>query len=207
MYKVILIGLALAMSSLSSLATDEPKHSVVTKVGDFEIRQYQAMIVAEVSVEGSMGDASSKGFRPLAGFIFGDNQPEQEIAMTAPVTRTKSVKIEMTAPVTRVENAEGGEGSWTVAFVMPDSWTMETLPKPINKDISLREVPERLVASIQFSGRGNEKAHRKNQVKLEQWISDQGYEIIGQPQYAGYDAPWVPWPFRRNEVMIDVRMR
>ncbi|MFT5573675.1 MAG: hypothetical protein ACI9FR_002610 [Cryomorphaceae bacterium] len=207
MHRYILIGLFLAMSSFSIAATDEPKHSVVSKEGDFEIRRYQSMIIAEVVVNGDMGNASSKGFRPLAGFIFGDNQAVKEIEMTAPVTRAQSTKIEMTAPVTRVENTERNDGSWTVAFVMPESWTMETLPKPNNKDISIREVPERLVASIQFSGRGNEKAHRKNQTKLEQWIKDQGYQIAGQIQYAGYDAPWVPWPLRRNEVMIEVAMK
>jgi hypothetical protein len=207
MHRIILIGLFLAMISFPSAAADEPKHSIVTKEGDFEIRRYQPMIVAEVLVSGDMGNASSKGFRSLAGFIFGDNQPAQGIEMTAPVTRTESTKIEMTAPVTRVENPKGEDGSWTVAFVMPNSWTMETLPKPNNKDISIRQTPERLVASIQFSGRGNEKAHRKNQIKLEQWIKDKGYRISGQIQYAGYDAPWVLWPLRRNEVMIDVEMK
>jgi hypothetical protein len=207
MHKYILIGLFLAMSSLSTAATDEPKYSVVIKQGDFEIRRYQPMIVAEVVVNGDMSKASSKGFRSLAGFIFGDNQAAKEIEMTAPVTRAESTKIEMTAPVTRVENTERNDGSWTVAFVMPDIWTMQTLPKPNNKDIKLREVAERLVASVRFSGRGNEKAHRKNQIKLEQWITDQNYQIAGQTQYAGYDAPWVPWPFRRNEVMIDVVMK
>ena len=38
-------------------------------------------------------------------------------------------------------------------------------------------------------------------------VSEQGYEAIGAPRYAGYDAPYVPGPFRRNEVMIPIAPR
>ena len=81
---------------------------------------------------------------------------------------------------------------------------METLPEPNNPDVKIREVPGELIATIRFSGRGNEAAHKKKQALLDAWIIEQGYTAIAQARYAGYDAPWVPWPFRRNEVMIPV---
>ncbi|RBP49906.1 SOUL family heme-binding protein [Arenicella xantha] len=186
---------------LSVLAVDEPPHTVVLKDHKFELRQYRAMLIAEVTVTGDMRRAGNSGFKPLADYIFGNNTSAEKMQMTAPVTRTESTKIAMTAPVTRVEN---DDKSWTVAFVMPVKWTKETLPQPNNPDISIREVPAELIASIRFSGRGSEVSHKKKQLELEQWIDQQGYVVAGEPRYAGYDAPWVLWPLRRNEVMIPV---
>ncbi len=197
----IIMASILLILPFSALAVDEPPYELVLQDDDYELRQYQSTLVAEVTVSGDMRRAGSNGFRPLADFIFGNNKPAEKIEMTAPVTRKKTTKIEMTAPVTRVENEDK---SWTVAFVMPEKWTKENLPQPNNPDITIREVPAELIATIKFSGRGSEASHIKKQVLLEQWITQQGYEMAGEPRYAGYDAPWVLWPFRRNEVMIPV---
>lgn len=194
-----LVAIAL---SLSAKATEEPPHQTLVKEGKFELRQYEPTLVAEVEITGDMRRAGNSGFRPLADFIFGNNTARSKIEMTAPVTRVKSEKIEMTAPVTRTMT---DSDAWTVAFVMPSEWTMETLPVPTNPDITIREVPGELMATIQFSGIGREQTFETKQIALETWIADQGFEIIGPPRYAGYDAPWVPGPFRRNEVMIPVQ--
>ena len=82
---------------------------------------------------------------------------------------------------------------------------METLPAPNNPDVRLREVPSELVAAISFSGNGQEQTQKAKQKDLESWIAANGYVATGSPRYAGYDAPWVPGPFRRNEVMIPVK--
>ncbi len=197
----LLAAITFGLIPMSANATEEPAHSVIVQDGKFEIRQYDPVIVAEVEITGDMRRAGNSGFRPLADFIFGNNTNRDEIAMTAPVTRVKSTKIEMTAPVTRVQT---DEDIWTVAFVMPAEWTMETLPRPNNPDVTLREVPGELVATVKFSGAGREATHNQKQAELEAWIEVQGYEAIGLPRYAGYDAPWKPAPFRRNEVMIPV---
>ena len=195
------VSLLISLLPCIANAVNEPTHTVLLKEDKFEVRQYQSMILAEVTVTGDMRDAGSSGFRPLADFIFGNNQLATKVEMTAPVTRTESTKIAMTAPVTRIENENK---SWTVSFVMPEKWTMETLPKPNNPEINIRQVPGEMVAILEFSGRGSEATHKAKRIELEQWIVEQGYAAISEPRYAGYDAPWVPWPFRRNEVMISV---
>ncbi|MEL7030738.1 MAG: heme-binding protein [Pseudomonadota bacterium] len=200
--RFILLTLVAIALSLSAKATEEPPHQTLVKEGKFELRQYEPTLVAEVEITGDMRRAGNSGFRPLADFIFGNNTARSKIEMTAPVTRVKSEKIEMTAPVTRTMT---DSDAWTVAFVMPSEWTMETLPVPTNPDITIREVPGELMATIQFSGIGREQTFETKQIALETWIADQGFEIIGPPRYAGYDAPWVPGPFRRNEVMIPVQ--
>ncbi|MEM9669469.1 MAG: heme-binding protein [Pseudomonadota bacterium] len=192
-----------AASPVIASATEEPTHTVIIDDGEFQLREYKSAIVAEIEVTGNMRQAGNAGFRPLAGYIFGDNTARSDIEMNMPVTRTEaSQKIEMTAPVTRVEN---GDDAWTVTFFMPSEWSMETLPEPNNPDIIFREVPGEMLATIRFSGRGSEKTHRKKQVELETWISKQGYQSVGAPRYAGYNAPFVPDPLRRNEVMIPVK--
>ncbi|MEL7041199.1 MAG: heme-binding protein [Pseudomonadota bacterium] len=197
---LLLAALVWIAQPFVAMAVEEPPHQTLVKDGKFEIRQYAPTIVAEVDVTGDMRRAGNSGFRPLADFIFGNNTARSKIEMTAPVTRVKSQKIEMTAPVTRTLN----DDVWTVAFTMPEDWTMQTLPVPNNPDIKIREVPGELIATVRFSGAGRERTFEAKQTDLEAWIAVQGYTIIGPARYAGYNAPFVPGPFRRNEVMIPV---
>lgn len=96
------------------MATEEPAFSVVVQEGAFEVRDYPALVAAEVSVAGGRDEASNAGFRLLAGYIFGGNTRRQSIAMTAPVVqeRATSGTIAMTAPVTQ----SGSDGAWVVRF-------------------------------------------------------------------------------------------
>ncbi len=55
------------------MATEEPKYELIEKSGDYELRQYHPMLIAEVLVDGNMDQASSKGFRLIADYIFGNN--------------------------------------------------------------------------------------------------------------------------------------
>nr|WP_321441793.1 heme-binding protein [uncultured Hyphomonas sp.] len=206
MRKLFAAGAAIAAAIFNPTAANaaqEPPHEVIASDGKIEVRQYKPQILAEVTVTGDMRRAGNSGFRPLADFIFGNNTAKQSIEMTAPVTRTPaSRKIEMTAPVMRTETAGG---DWVVAFVMPEEWTMETLPVPNNPDITIREVPGEMIAAIRFNGAGRESAHKKKQAELEAWLGTHDYVATGSARYAGYSAPWVPAPFKRNEVMIPVR--
>lgn len=191
-----------ATPTMSAEDTQEPAHDIIVAEGAFEIRAYKPMIVAEVVVTGDMQRAGSSGFRPLADYIFGNNTAKSEIAMTAPVTRTPaSQEIAMTAPVMRTP-AEAD--SWTVAFVMPEEWTMETLPIPNNPNVKLREKSGETIATIRFDGRGQAKTYASKQADLEAWIMAQGYIATAPARFAGYSAPWVPAPLKRHEVMIPV---
>ena len=105
---------------------EQPDYKVEKQDGSIEIRSYGPMIAAEAVVQGERKFAINEGFRLIAGYIFGKNEPQAKIAMTAPVEQQKSQKIAMTAPVTQ----QGEENSWTVRFIMPKSWTMQTLPAP-----------------------------------------------------------------------------
>ena len=105
--KLFLGFAALSVFMGGAMANEEPRYEVIKKEEDFEVRRYQPMIIAEVLVTGTLSEASNKGFRQIADFIFGNNEDpvkkqSEKIAMTAPVTMEAdtSSKIAMTAPVT-----------------------------------------------------------------------------------------------------------
>ncbi|WP_417479657.1 SOUL family heme-binding protein [Maricaulis maris] len=205
-FLVAVIGLASTISSPSG-AADEPPHEVVFRDGAIEYRDYAPQIAASVEVDGSMARAGNAGFRPLAGYIFGGNTVRSgagsaEIAMTTPVTQARSREIAMTTPVTQ---SNSGDGRWQVSFIMPSSWTMDTLPIPDDPRVALVEVPARRLAVIRFSGGPSDARFEAKAAELMAYLADAGQVVIGAPVYARYDPPWVPTPFRRNEVMIEIQ--
>jgi hypothetical protein len=187
------------------MAVEEPKYSVLEKSPPFELRSYAPMILAEVQVEGDLDEASSQGFRLIAAYIFGQNQVSEKISMTTPVTveekSSKSAKIAMTAPV----NIESNAGQWTVSFVMPSEYTMDSLPKPLNSKVQLRQIPAVKRAVIGFSGFYNANKVAEKNLELEEWMKTKNLQAVGTPKFARYNPPWTLPFMRRNEIMIDVR--
>ncbi|WP_421786316.1 SOUL family heme-binding protein [Hyphobacterium sp.] len=201
----LIVGLlALMFSPAAAMATEEPAYESVHRDGAIEVRDYAGMIVAEVTVEGGREAAPNRGFRPLANYIFGGNAPREEIAMTAPVTARPGQDIAMTAPVT---SSPAAGDQWTVAFIMPSEWTMETLPEPNDPRVSLREVEPRRMVAIEFRGGRSDNNLSRHLQELESWLAANGYEATGDPVYAFYSPPWVPSPLRRNEIMIEIAPR
>lgn len=186
-----------------ALAVEQPKYSVVVREGDHELRRYEPYIVAEVVVSGDQGEAVQQGFRKLAGYIFGANAGNAKIAMTAPVAqRPDGEKIAMTSPVTQTPR---GKGRWTVQFMMPSTYALNTLPKPKDADIHFRAEPARDMAVIRFSGVARAENYRTQTEDLRRWIAAKGLAAQGDAVLAQYDPPWTPWFMRRNEVLLEVR--
>ena len=170
--------------------------------GAFELREYAPQVVAEVTVEGSMVRAGNDAFSPLFRYISGANQPREKIAMTAPVAQQRAgEKIAMTAPV--AQRPEGDR--WVVSFMMPASYTLETLPVPENPDITLRAIPAHQLAAIRYSGRWTERGFQKHLAQLQSWVEAQGWTITGDPIWARYNSPFAPPFLRRNEVLLPIQ--
>lgn len=188
-----------------AMATEEPKYNVIETSGDYELRTYAPMVVAETLVEGSLDDASSAGFKRIADYIFGNNTSRiggsEKISMTAPVTmapKAKSEKISMTAPVTMQQK----EGQWRMYFVMPSQYSLDTLPTPNNPAVKLRELPANRVAVIRFSGLAGEEKTAKKTAELLDWLKTKQITPLGEPELARYNPPWTLPFFRRNEVLV-----
>lgn len=203
--------ISLLFASQLAMAIEEPSYKVISKSDTFELRQYAPMLVAETLVDGDMDEAGSTGFRKIADYIFGNNQVQAgtsstKIAMTAPVTmEPQSQKIAMTAPVALIpmENM-GASKQWRVHFVMPSQYTMNTIPKPKNADVKLREIPGKLFAVNSFTGFNTQSRIQVKTDELNAWIGQKKLKVLGQTQLARYDPPWTLPVFRLNEVMIEV---
>ena len=158
-------------------------------------------IVAETFVDGQFEDVGNEGFRRLAAYIKGENRKKQTISMTAPVSQADaSENIAMTAPV----NQQKAGRRWRITFMMPSKYTMETLPEPTDDRIVLRRVPGQLMASLKYSGTWSRKRYEEKRARLLSGLPEWGLRPLGEPIFARYDPPFMPWFLRRNEVLIPV---
>jgi hypothetical protein len=195
---VVLLGAALWGPIVSNV--EQPKYKIIESKGNIEIRDYAQMIVAETDVAGERDEAISKGFRIIANYIFGNNSATQKVPMTAPVTQQGSEKIAMTAPVTQ----QGEGNTWKVRFIMPSSYSMETLPKPSNPTVELKEVPAKRFVVIRFAGLGGDENLKHHTNELNDFIMAKNLTPQSPPTYAFYNPPWTLPFLRRNEVLIEI---
>ncbi len=203
---LLIIVVILALWSIwgyFSSHVEQAQYSIVNKSDGYEVREYAAHIEAQTTVEGSYDEALNKGFSIIAGYIFGGNVKKQSIAMTAPVTAQEPVseKISMTAPVTARTQGD----SRIISFVMPRSYTLESLPVPNDSRVKLVQVPAKKVAVLRFSWSRNSDRVKRMEEKLLAMLARDKVEPVGTPSYAGYNAPWTPPWMTRNEVMVEVK--
>jgi len=166
---------------------EQAKYEVLKKIGKTEIRRYPLLVIARVN---GYGDG---GFNILFRFIQGDNRQKSNIAMTAPVV---SEQIAMTAPVLSETNS--------IAFVMPEGFTLETTPEPLDDRVQILEIPERVVAALRFSGRWSDSIFRKKSKEILEELAKAGIKTRGQVFSMRYNGPFTPWFLRRNEVAVTV---
>ena len=217
MNQLKIFGVSLLLGLLCTghvMAIEEPKYEVIQTDGAFEIRKYAPILIAETFVDGDMDEASNKGFRLIADYIFGNNQvvdsnANTKIAMTAPVTvEPVSQKIPMTAPVT-VEPQSTDTNmqlakKWRIHFVMPSQYTLANIPKPKNDAVSLKEVPSKYFIVYSYSWLNTlSRVQDKTDEALE-WANRKGLKVIGAPKLSRYDPPWTLPMFKRNEIMLEI---
>ncbi|ESQ14597.1 MAG TPA: heme-binding protein [Chromatiaceae bacterium] len=186
---------------------EQPDYTLIAQDGAFEIRDYPALVVAEVRTKGDRQQGLSSGFQPLARYIFAKERGgEQKIAMTAPVlqqapTSASNQRIAMTAPVIQ---SPADDDQWAVRFIMPSKFQLADLPAPAGNDIRLQEIPARRMATVRFSGRTTDMLMMDQERMLTEWIQARELQAVGPPLYAYYNDPFTPGFLRRNEVMIEV---
>jgi hypothetical protein len=200
MFRAVAFSLAALLCLTGrAAAIEEPKFRLVHHYADFELRDYAPYLVAETTVGGSFEDAGNEGFRRLFGYISGGNSAHSSITMTAPVIQARQ-EIEMTAPVLQT----AGGGTFVVKFVMPSSSTLRSLPVPDDKRVVLREVPPARFAVIRYTGFWSEANYATHLETLKAAMAREHLTAIGEPVWARYDPPFMPWFFRRNEILIAV---
>jgi len=199
---VMVIGLiGLVFAGTRAMSIEEPRFTVAQREGAIEVRDYPAVVVAQVTVTGDQQSAVRKGFRVLAAYIYGSNTRRQSIAMTAPVVQARDgEKIAMAAPVSQTHV----DGAWVVRFTMPSRYSLEMLPRPNDARVMLRQIAPARFAVIRFSGIAGEANVATNTRALLAFVAQHHLRTIGTVLIAQYNPPWTLWFMRRNEVMIEL---
>jgi hypothetical protein len=195
----LLCGIGLIMSILFKV--DTVSYTVLEKQGKFELRQYPSYLIAETVADADFKEAGNIAFGRLFKYISGHNRKQESISMTAPVSQTEtSEKIAMTAPV----NMQQTQGKYTVSFMMPSQYTLETIPKPMDESVMIKEISAQRIAAIGYSGTWSQERYEAKKSALEKFIETKKLIPAGEPVFARYDPPFQIWFLRRNEVLIPV---
>ena len=167
----------------SDIAT--PKYKVLKKYPRFELRQYESMMLATTNLGvSSFDEKSSEGFRTIASYIFGKNKSNEKIAMTAPV----------------IYHADSIS---TLSFVVPRSKTQESMPVPIDQNLTFVVQAPKLLAVLDFGGFINNEKLAARMAELKKAVLKEGFQIKGQGYYFGYNPPW-QLIGRKNEVAFEL---
>ena len=164
--------------------TEEQSYSVLKTIDNIQIREYDPVIYATVST-----DNEKSLFRILAGYIFGGNERNQKIAMTAPVHMHESLSEK--------------EKKYTMSFVMPSKYTMNDLSKPNDSRIVMEKVDKKKYAAITYSGYNNSSKFSLNSTKLRRVLDENNISYKDNPIYLGYDAPYKVWG-RKNDILFEL---
>jgi len=199
--------LLLAMKG-TLMAIEEPKYTIIEKNDTFEIREYDPYVVAQTQVTGEFDEMGATAFRILFKYISGENLQRSKIKMTAPVIQENAEqvgqKIQMTAPVIQEIDTIDAKSA-TFSFVMPQNFTLATLPLPLDKRIKLKQIPAKTVAVLEYSGGWGEENYKKHEAILLKALDNAEIKIIGKTNFARYNSPFSLWFMRRNEIMIEVQ--
>ena len=171
--------------SMTTSDIETPKYKVLKKYPRFELRQYESMMLATTNLGvSSFDEKSSEGFRTIASYIFGKNKSNEKIAMTAPV----------------IYHADSIS---TLSFVVPRSKTKESMPVPIDQNLTFVVQAPKLLAVLDFGGFINDEKLAARMAELKKAVLKEGFQIKGQGYYFGYNPPW-QLIGRKNEVAFEL---
>ena len=169
-------------------AYESAEYTVLESTSPFEIREYPDLTLATTNMQSeSRGDDGS--FMRLFRYISGANDSDTKIAMTTPVFM----------------EAEDNDKDGQMGFVVPRNITEERVPEPSSDKVQILKRVGGQFAVIRFSGRIEGDSYVNAEQELRNWMNEKGLIGDGAVEVAGYDPPWTPGPWRRNEILIRMR--
>ena len=187
---------------------EQPSFETIERIGVVEIRRYGPRLVAETTVDGADSQAArSEAFSRLAGYIFGGNRGQRQIAMTSPVQTGKAdqgQQIAMTAPA---ETAGGADGGMVMRFFLPAKLQADGSPEPNDQRVTIRRIESEMIAVLRFSGSTESAAVEPRKDELLAVLEGSPWAPKGKPVSYFYDPPFTPSFLKRNEVAVPVERR
>lgn len=185
---VILIAFTIAQLYFIQAQRDIERYPYVVKkkYQRFEIRSYETTLFTSVKLSTKgYKNSSSKGFSILAGYIFGNNERNEKISMTSPVSMSL-------------------EDSMTMMFMVPKKFNKDMLPKPNQSGIEFKEEPAKTVAAIRFSGWANDTKIEMYKQYLKVALDAEAIKYSNKFYFFGYNAPYEIFN-RKNEVIVELQ--
>ena len=165
---------------------EKQKYRLVQSEKVYEIRHYPpAMLATIYSSAKSYRQISTPGFRALAGFIFGGNESNTRISMTAPV------------------HVDINDSTSSMSFVMPSKYDEQSLPTPRDSRVKLEKSQAEYVAVLKFGGYANDEKIARYSDKLRKALEKKGISYSGNFRFLGYNPPY-QFIGRRNEIIVSV---
>lgn len=203
-YTLLTVFVSLLVSGCSSLGGqrygEEALFATLYSDGDYEIRLYEPLIIAQTPAEGSYRQATRAGYQRLTDYVSGENLARQLITGSSPQTEA-SAKVELTTPYYE----EFINGVWLTSVALPEKYTLATLPKPANDLITFDALPRIKTAVISFTGIKSENLINRKADQLLQWIKQENLTATSAARSAIFDSPLTLPGLRRHEIHISIR--
>jgi len=169
-------------------AYEAAAYKSISRDSEFEIRQYPDIKLASTSMTSPAANGEDGSFMRLFGYISGANESQQKVSMTVPVF---------------MEAETTGE-SGRMGFVLPREVASSSIPAPASDQVEITTREGGQFAVLRFNGYMSQQQLETAEVRLREWIADEGLTPAGSAEFAGYDPPWAPGLLRRNEVLLRV---
>ena len=184
---VLIVLLSLQIFNVT-MAIETPEYNLLEKEGKFELRVYNSFVVARTRVKNDYREATVAGFRKVANYIFGGNERQLSIAMTAPV----------------ISNVPNEEGVYNIVFVMPREHTLSSLPAPNDNQVKVEEHNLGKTAVVRFGGWATKSRADYYKKELIEFLRKKEYVVKSEFFVAQYNSPWALPPFRKNEIIVSI---
>ena len=171
--------------------TKRQEFRVLQTFSDFEVREYQPCVLAEVKVSAHYSAASSSAFSSLFRYISKGNRSSEAIAMTAPVIAAQ-------------RNEGAGPDDWFVSFVMPSGSSLGRLPHPNDSQVVLRELDAETCIAASFRGRATEELASKKILELRSAAARENISLSSENRICRFDPPFKPGFMQYNEIVIPI---
>lgn len=168
----------------TAMTYEEANYNIVVKNEIYEIRKYSNRLAIE-----TIENNQNSGFRKLFKYISGNNQANQKIKMTTPVTRVKK------------------NGNMTMQFYLPSEFNEKNIPDSYDENVSIVMIEGGYYAAIIYSGRTTDKNFLKHTDILKKELVKDNISIESLPIRATYDSPFTLPMNRRNELMFKINYK
>ena len=170
--------------------TQRQKYVILRNFIDFELREYEPCVIAEVAIEDDYSGATSKAFGSLFRYISGNNASSENIAMTAPVIASTLATID--------------SREWNISFVMPAGSVLSDLPLPQQSHVTLRSIPVEKCLALSFRGRASAAVCERKESELRAFAMSEGYNLTSETRICRFDPPFKPGFLHYNEIVIPI---